>query len=951
MSTKRIEHILTKKVISVSKETRITDALRLMRTANISSILVLEYEKAIGIFTERDVVRCIAQQNIHLSELSIGDVMSRNVLTAQTKTSLFEAFQRLTSNKIRHLVVTDDQQRVVGIVTQSDMVMHLGYEYFVKVKSVSQMMSKHVISIGKEHSVQEASCLMADRKVSFLVIQADNIPIGILTERDITRLAISNADLELIRVEEVMNSPVITLSQDAPAYTAAEVMRSRGIRRLVLVDNQNLIAGVVTQTDMIRGMESKYIESLKTVIKDQNSELNRAVQQLSQKTLYLDSILNSSIDMGYVATNRDQEIVYYNPTAADFLGCPIEQIIGRNLYDVHQALGLQPKCIDRIFELIRDDQTFIFDFHPTLSNADRHIQARVSGIRENQEIVGLVLMLIDITNKRKAEEIENKQRQELEQQKAKLQVELIKQEKISQALRESEKRFRRISSLISDIAYSCSSEANRSFSINWVAGAVEKICGYSVAEIIAQRCWRFLVIEDDLALFDENVIDLIPGSHRSCNLRIRHKDGTVIWVSSHAECTKVAGSLDSSILYGCLVDITESKRVEEEHEKLEAHINQTQKMESVGRLAGGVAHDFNNMLGVILGYTQMALDETDSNSLLHHHLQQVMEAAQRSASVTKQLLGFARKQPVAPKVLNLNEAIEQGLLQMLRRLIGENIDLSWKPTVNLWTVKIDPSQIDQILANLCVNARDAINGVGKITIETGKVSLDELYCANHPGARLGEYVSLVVSDNGCGIDEDTQGKLFEPFFTTKEVGKGTGLGLATVYGIVKQNDGFVNVASKPGQDTTFTIYLPRHAEQTQPLQQESTEVSISGGHETILVVEDERVMLEMATLMLQMHGYTVLSAAKPSEAIVLSEKYVGKIHLLMTDVIMPEMNGRDLAIQIQSLYPDVKLLFMSGYTADIIADHGVLNEGVNFIQKPFTKKNLTTKVCEVLEQI
>ena len=262
-----------------------------------------------------------------------------------------------------------------------------------------------------------------------------------------------------------------------------------------------------------------------------------------------------------------------------------------------------------------------------------------------------------------------------------------------------------------------------------------------------------------------------------------------------------------------LTNITERKRAEEEREKLQAQLNQAQKMESVGRLAGGVAHDFNNMLGVILGHAEMAMEQVDSAHPLHADLQEIQKAAKRSADLTRQLLAFARKQTIAPKVLDLNETVE-GMLKMLRRLIGEDIDLAWLPDNNLWLVKVDPSQMDQILANLCVNARDAITGTGKITIETANIAFDASYCAEHAGFVPGEYVLLAVSDNGCGMDKETQGRIFEPFFTTKGVGEGTGLGLATVYGIVKQNNGFINVYSEPAQGTTFRIYLPRHAAQS-----------------------------------------------------------------------------------------------------------------------------------------
>ena len=394
-------------------------------------------------------------------------------------------------------------------------------------------------------------------------------------------------------------------------------------------------------------------------------------------------------------------------------------------------------------------------------------------------------------------------------------------------------------------------------------------------------------------------------------------------------------------IVGLIRDITD--RV-----NLEAQLRQAMKMESVGRLAGGVAHDFNNMLGVILGYGELALDQTDPGQELHGALQEIINAAHRSADITRQLLAFARKQTISPKLLDINKTVA-GMTRMLQRLIGEDIDLKWLPGDVAWPLMMDPGQFDQIMANLCINARDAIADVGKVIIETGVAEFDEIYCTRHLGYSPGEYVMLIVSDNGCGMDAETMDNIFDPFFTTKESGKGTGLGLATVYGIVKQNKGFISVYSEPGQGTTFKIYLPRYRTKADLLFEKEKAPPAERGHETILLVEDESSILKMTTRMLKKLGYTVLVARTPGEAMEHAREHEGEIHLLLTDVIMPEMNGRDLAKTILSIYPNLKRLFMSGYTANVIAHHGVLDEGVNFIQKPFSQIQLGTKVREVLD--
>jgi len=422
------------------------------------------------------------------------------------------------------------------------------------------------------------------------------------------------------------------------------------------------------------------------------------------------------------------------------------------------------------------------------------------------------------------------------------------------------------------------------------------------------------------------------------------KDGSVFYADINAVPIMVDGRAS---LAGFFRDITDRKLADQEREKLQAQLIQAQKMESVGRLAGGVAHDYNNILSVIIGYTELALDKIDTSDELYDDLKEIYFAAGRSRDITRQLLAFARKETIAPEVLDLNTTVER-LLKMLRRLVGENIDLAWLPETNLGPVLMDPSQIDQILANLCVNARDAIVDVGKITIETGMETIDEAYCNDHMGFKPGDFVCLSISDNGCGMDAVTQANIFEPFFTTKGMGKGTGLGLSTVYGIVKQNNGFINVYSELNEGTTFRIYLPRHAGDISEDQVETKSKIPKGSNEMLLVVEDDASILILAERMLLRLGYRVVTANTPGEALKLAKIHSGEIALLITDVVMPEMNGRELAERIKAHCPHLKSLYMSGYTANVIAHRGVLDKGYLFIQKPFSLKTLADKVKTAL---
>ena len=473
-----------------------------------------------------------------------------------------------------------------------------------------------------------------------------------------------------------------------------------------------------------------------------------------------------------------------------------------------------------------------------------------------------------------------------------------------------------------------------------------RMSGYTEDELLQMRV-SDLEAEETPSETASRLQELIAKGHDQFETRHRRKDGTTFHAEVRAQFKRPEPG-QPAFLVAFIRDVSERRQAEAERERLQTQLGQAQRLESVGRLAGGVAHDFNNMVGVIKGYTEMALARVPASDTLHGDLLEVKKAAERSADLTRQLLAFARQQTAAPRVLDLNDTIE-GMLKMLRRLIGENIDLVWMPAPRLWPVRIDPAQVDQILANLSVNARDAVAGVGAITIETHNVVLDASFCADHPDSAPGEYVRLAVRDTGRGIAADVMPHLFEPFFTTKEVGEGTGLGLATVYGIVKQNNGFIDVESKPEHGATFSVYLPRHAGEVVASVAEPQAPAPIGGDETILLVEDEPGMLRMTAAALQHLGYRVLTAATPEEALRRAADAAGRIDLLLTDVVMPQMNGRDLADRMARNYPGVRSAFMSGYSAHIFGPQGILADDVHFIQKPFTVHELAGAVRRALD--
>lgn len=474
----------------------------------------------------------------------------------------------------------------------------------------------------------------------------------------------------------------------------------------------------------------------------------------------------------------------------------------------------------------------------------------------------------------------------------------------------------------------------------------QKITGLPQMDFDLRRLMEIIHREDHTKLADAWHDGRKGQTGAHYEVRILDKSARIRWV----DLAMAAASFhDRPALIVTMMDITVRKETEVEKDRLQQQFIQAQKMESVGRLAGGVAHDFNNILVAVMGNTDLALIKAEKEKPFQEHLKEVQKAANRAASLIRQLLAFARKQTVRPTILDLNETIS-GMFKMIGRLIGEDIQLAFLPQHKLWKVKIDPSQVDQILANLAVNARDAISGIGSLTIETANVVLDHRYCSEHAGARPGEYVLLTVKDNGSGMEDNMFRKIFEPFFTTKERGQGTGLGLSTVWGIVKQNDGYIELESELCKGTAFRIYFPRCGDETiQPEAMESLLTDPRQGNETLLVVEDDEAILQVCTEILESIGYTVLGAQTPRQAIQIADEHGEEIHLLLSDVVMPEMNGWELSRKISASRKHLKVLFMSGYPANAIARFGVLEEGVQLIHKPFSMEKLASRIRDILD--
>ncbi|MDD2901588.1 MAG: PAS domain S-box protein [Syntrophales bacterium] len=466
----------------------------------------------------------------------------------------------------------------------------------------------------------------------------------------------------------------------------------------------------------------------------------------------------------------------------------------------------------------------------------------------------------------------------------------------------------------------------------------QKITGYSEKELLGNDCLNLATPEykDKIRV---SAVDMLKGKTTTpYEYQFQTKGGEIRWAMESVTTTSFNGKKAS---IGYFMDITERKR-------LENQLTQSQRMEAVGILAGGIAHDFNNLLTAIMGYGELMKMDLDKNDPHYHYNDEIMKTATRGSTLTHQLLAFSRKQILQPSVLSINNLVSS-MEKLLRRLIGEDIELVTRIAPELGAVRADKGQIEQIIMNLAVNARDAMPYGGKLTIETSNALLDETYGRTHLDVAPGRYVMLAVSDNGLGMDAATQAHIFEPFFTTKTLGQGTGLGLATVYGIVKQSGGHIWVYSEEGQGTTFKIYLPQVEEAVTVSGPKTVVTTQLKGSETILVVEDDDTLRNVIARGLKKYGYKVLTAANGGEALMTCEKKKGPIHLLLTDVILPQMGGRELAERLTLLRPDMKVLYMSGYTENAIVHHGILNEDVGFLQKPFKVNAMAQKIREILD--
>jgi PAS domain S-box-containing protein len=689
---------------------------------------------------------------------------------------------------------------------------------------------------------------------------------------------------------------------------------------------------------------------------------NITERKKAESALKLHSVILSRMAEGVCLIRRsDGTLVYANPKLEQMLGYLWGELSGRHLADVayqDEKAGAAKKQEGAVTELdVRGETTY----EVRLRTKDAEpLWCRASLSKLDHPEHGLVWVAVyeDISDRKRADELirtahRDLQRRvqertaELSKANAALVYQMAERERAERENVIHQARFRALIEKSADLIIVAAADGK----LTYVSPAVQQVLGYESADLIGKIAYELLHPDDRERV--EGLLGLLrddPPMVVSWEFRALHKDGS----TRRLEGTGTNLIADPAVqgLVGNFRDVTERKLAEESLRRTEEQLRQARKMEAIGSLAGGVAHDFNNLLSVILSYATMLAGDLPQGDPMRDDLDEIRAAGERAAALTRQLLAFSRQQILSPKTLNLNEVVT-GMERMLRRLVGSHIEFTVIATPSLGKVTVDPSQIEQVIMNLVVNARDAMSRGGKLTIETANADLDDRNLAEELGVTLGPYVALTIADTGVGMDDATQRRMFEPFFTTKERGKGTGLGLATVFGIVKQSGGGIAVQSEPGAGTIFKVYLPRVGVGP-PVEWRPSQAPPSGtmrGTETILLVEDEERVRSLVRTILRRHGYQVLEAQSGGDALLICEQYIASIDLLLTDVVMPRMSGRQLAERLRTVRPAMKVLFMSGYTDTAIVNRGVLDPGLAFLQKPITPETLTHKIREVLDAI
>ncbi|OGR04659.1 MAG: hypothetical protein A2511_13435 [Deltaproteobacteria bacterium RIFOXYD12_FULL_50_9] len=1073
MSSQTINTVQTSKVIAVLPDTPLTEAISLMEKNNISCLVVVENNQPVGIFTERDLV-FLASLGTHPNHFAIKEVMSTSVITAPEQLEPFDAYRLLESNKIRHLVLVDYNGEVAGVITQTDIINKLGLEYFIELKSIEKIMTREVVTISKGYAVSDAVKRMAEHSISCIVVEDDKLPIGILTERDIVRLFRKGEDVAKLTVDAVMSRPVETISADITVHEAANLMTQKGIRRMVVVDQNGRIAGLITQRDIVKNFELKYIEFLKEVINEKEKALLETERQLNEK-IVLDNILRYSTEMAIMATDLACRIVYYNPAAEGIFGYKTEDAIGKDILGLCEDDNDAFQHFAEAKRIIQAGSTYKYSFERTESGNTRCIGSTISGIRDSgHNLVGYVLMARDVTKRRVADEeimrrsniqtvlnrilslsLEDISLNEVLQQSLDLILSipwLAFESKGAVFLAEDEQDILELKvhkELSPDIRKACS-RVRYGVCLCGRAAAEKRLQfadsiderhdiryegilphgHYNAPILFGDRLLGVICIyvkvghqrnrneEDFLTAVANTLSGVIVRKQMEKNLievnqqlqtliqaipdAIFFKDAHGRHIVVNKACEEFLGIPQAEILgktnkelifslsneNGRISDTavmpnrnpvrTEDRFIDKNGEEIfldtikvplfdeqgnttgligvsrnitaiknmEEQIAMAKKLESIGVLAGGIAHDFNNLMTGVLGNISLAKTLVKQNENIYNLLSSAEKASLRTKDLTNQLLTFSRGGHPVKKIVDLAELLEEVATASIR---DAKQSCEFEFDDNLWPVEVDAGQISQVIQNLVINAQEAMPEGGAIKIRAQNITIKPEESSSLPA---GPYMRISVDDRGNGIPQDYLQKIFDPYFTTKakDSRKGTGLGLAVSYSIVTSHNGYIFVNSEKGTGTSFSLYLPASPQRV--AQKKEEEKSILG-RGRILLMDDEKIVTDVASEMLESIGYDVeiagdgLTAVKLYRNALKSGRFFDAVILDLT--AKAGMGGTETLQELLEIDSNVKAIVSSGYTNDSAMSEFAKLGFKAVLSKPYTIQSLSKILHEVLE--
>jgi len=889
----KLENILTQKVISVSPEIHVSSIISIMVENKISSVIITENKKPIGIFTERDVVN-LAYLSDEFTTLKIKEVMSKPVFTVDLDSNVFDLYLVIKEKRIRHIVVLDSNKEIAGLVTPTDIINKLGFEFYVEFKSLMQVMSSNVLTIKKGLTVSDAVNLMKSNSVSCVVIEEKLKPVGILTERDITSLLRDGHDLNDLIIEDVMSHPVHSINISEHIYDVSKIFKQKRIRRLVVVDQNSIISGIITRSDIIKGMEKKYVDFLVGLIKEKDIKLNETQQELKKKTIFFDSIISTSKDVAVIGMEMNLQIKYYNPYAEKIFKTKFENVKGMTLTDLFNDNNLDGNCIQEAIAAIQKKKDYDYLFNIEHKGVKRFIKSKMSGVRnDNDELLGIAFIACDTTELFMTNE---------------------QMVKLAHAVEQSP---------------DCIVITNEENIIEYVNPAFVEITGYTREEAIGNSP-KFLQSGKHGKQFYEKLWKTILAGvafngvfiDKKKNGELFYEDKTITPITISAEGQNHTHFLSTG------KDITNQKKMEDE-------ILKSKRLESLGVLAGGIAHDFNNILTVILGNTGFSKLLLKPGDKIYKTLLDVEAATLQAKGLTEQLLTFSTGGLPVKETASINELLK-GTVEFALR--GSNIVGEFSFENDIYNVEIDKGQIHQVINNLVINAMHAMpeGGIFNVTCE----NVDNV--CDTPGIEhleKGKYIKISFKDHGTGITKMDLKDIFEPYFTTKK--HGTGLGLASSFSIIKNHGGIIVAESKLKKGTSFHVYIPASLNEVVDVKEDGEIHQCTG---KVLLMDDDKSIRELAGNILVYMGFEVETVQDGKEALKVYKKAMDSDSMfdaVIMDLTIPGgMGAKEAVIKLRAIDPECKVIICSGY-----GNHPIVKDyrkyGFNSsLTKPFKVEDL-----------